>query len=147
MRTDTKRIRLIGKNFPWTQEINNQVDISVEGVWIAVHTLFYQPLQEMDWAVICNNGDAGERKMAAMKKARENRIALNSLSHQGYMRIDYLGEEIYFYGLEKDEEYERKRFYLCDPTKQTNPGLEDTWIVKMAKHPRLIAEGNANAST
>ncbi|EKM75607.1 hypothetical protein AGABI1DRAFT_64398 [Agaricus bisporus var. burnettii JB137-S8] len=144
MRTDTRHMRLVGKNFPWTHEISGQVNISVEDIWSAVYRIFNQPLNELDWAVICNDGDAGERKIMAMKKAREKRISLNSLSFAGYMRIDYLGEEIYFYGLEKDEEYERRRFYLFDPTKRTIPILEDTWIVKMAKHPRKLTERNAS---
>lgn len=144
MRTDTSHMRLVGKNFPWTHEISGQVNISVEDVWSAVYRLFNQPLNELDWTVICNDGDAGDRKIMAMKKAREKRISLNSLSFAGYMRIDYLGEEIYFYGLEKDEEYERRRFYLFDPTKRTIPILEDTWIVKMAKHPRKLTERNAS---
>lgn len=82
--------------------------------------------------MLCASGADGEKKIQAILKANKNRIELNSYADKRILRCDYLGEDVWFLGLEKDEEYQKKRV-LPDSVQAQRPLPQDTWLVKMGK--------------
>lgn len=82
--------------------------------------------------MLCASGDEGQKRIKEILKANKRRIELNSFADKKILRCDYLGENVWFLGLEKDEEYQKMR--LLPGSKQAqHPMPDNTWLIKMGK--------------
>ncbi|KAF9444006.1 hypothetical protein P691DRAFT_712503 [Macrolepiota fuliginosa MF-IS2] len=130
--TPTTHMRLFSKQFPWCIEIPSQRDITCEMIWNAVWSLLQQPLEDSEWGMLCAGGDAGQKRIDEIIAANKKRLELNSFGDKRLLRCDYLGENVWFVGLEKDEQYQKKR--LLPGSKQAQqPMEENTWLISMGK--------------
>ncbi|KAF9010771.1 hypothetical protein BDQ17DRAFT_1203322, partial [Cyathus striatus] len=118
-------IRLLSKSFPWSIDIvtKNNGTIMCGAVWEAVHGCLQEPIADSEWGILCNDKKLREKAEKAMRK----RLEIDPQGRDKRMkRIDFLGEEKIFKGLEKDDEFERLRRL---------PGSQaegEVWIVKMS---------------
>jgi len=126
--TPTTHMRLFSKHFPWSIEIPSQQDITCEKIWSAIWSALQQPLEDSEWGMLCAGGETGQKRIDEIRAANRKRLDLNSFADKRLLRCDYLGEKVWFVGLEKDEQYQNKRLM---------PGLqpmeENTWLVAMDK--------------
>jgi hypothetical protein len=114
-------IRLFSKAFPWTIEIKSPSPITCEGIWDAVYLALQEPIVDSEWGLIFADKDRRKIVEAAAKR-REDRDTDKRLK-----RIDWLGEETLFKGLEQDEEFHKARLF---------PGTTvctETYIIKFGK--------------
>jgi hypothetical protein len=130
--TPTHHMRIFSKHFPWSIEIKTQHDIPCEIVWNAIWSSLQQPIEDSEWGLLCTSGQAGQTRMKEILKANKKRLELNTYADKRILRCDYLCEDAWFLGLEKDDEYQSARLLpLSDHVKQPMP--EDTWLVKMGR--------------
>jgi hypothetical protein len=114
-----QHLRLISKAFPWTIEILVPGGVTCESVWDALYAALQEHIMDSEWGMIVQD----KKKKETVEKAHKKRIEkdLDSM----YKRIDFLGENVIFKGLEKDTQYEKERLLK---------GIErcaETWIVKL----------------
>lgn len=120
-----KFIRLMSKDFPW------QIDIKpMEGnlltcfdVWKGLYESLHQPIVDSEWGFIVNEKGALERVETTKKKRQE--ADKNSPAYP--LRIDYLGDMTQFRGLEKDDDYAKKRYLPS----HLSAKCDENWIVKL----------------
>ncbi|KXN86241.1 hypothetical protein AN958_10319 [Leucoagaricus sp. SymC.cos] len=126
-------MRFYSKDFPWSLEINTpQKDISCSDIWNAIWALMQQPIEDSEWGLLCTSGEAGKKRIEEIKKANKKRLDLNSFADKRILRCDYLGENVWFAGLEKDDDYAKAR-PLPGTDFAKHPVLEDTWMMKVKK--------------
>ncbi|KAF8907816.1 hypothetical protein CPB84DRAFT_1767644 [Gymnopilus junonius] len=94
-------------------------------VWKGLFESLHQPIVDSEWGFIANQNQNGalDRVEAAKKKRQE--ADRNSPGHP--LRIDYLGDLTQFRGLEKDDDYAKKRYL---PSHQA-PKCDENWMVKL----------------
>jgi len=114
-------LRLISKAFPWTIDIISQVPITCEAVWDALFTGLQEFIADSEWGLIV--GD--KKRRAAVEKAAKKRMEAEHTTDKRLKRIDYLGDDTLFKGLEQDEDYQKLRLL---PGEAPCP---DTWIVTL----------------
>jgi hypothetical protein len=114
-------IRLFSKAFPWAIEIKSPSPITCEGVWDAVYVALQEPIADSEWGLIIADKDRKKTIETAAWK-REDRDTDKRLK-----RIDWVGEETLFKGLEQDEEFQKARL-LPGTTACT-----ETYIIKLGK--------------
>ncbi|KAF9539937.1 hypothetical protein CPC08DRAFT_717381 [Agrocybe pediades] len=118
---ETKHMRIISKSFPWQIDIVTHINVTVEDVWMSVYNALQQPIADSEWGFIIKEKDAKENVEKAMKK----RLDADRNAEKVARRIDYLGDCTLFRGLEKDDEYAKKRLL---PFSQK---CEETWVIKL----------------
>lgn len=77
-----------------------------------------EPLADSEWGMIVLNDDLREKIERAARRREEKD------NDKRFKRIDWLGDATLFKGLEKDEEFERRRLLPCA---QACP---ETWVVR-----------------
>lgn len=121
--TPVTNMRLISKSFPWTIDIVSPDNITCEVVWDALYSALQQPIVDSEWGFIIRDGKMKETVENAVKKRL---TADGGKGDKHYKRIDFLGDETIFKGLEKDDEHEKA---MVLPLSQ---GVTETWVVKLS---------------
>ncbi|KAF7305961.1 C2H2-type domain-containing protein [Mycena chlorophos] len=117
--SSASHIRLISKAFPWSVEVKSGVPITVEGIWDAIHTALQQHIADSEWGIIISDKKLRE----AIEKAAKKRSETDA--DPLLKRVDWLGTQTVFKGLDKFEEFTEMRLL---------PGMEpctETWVVKL----------------
>nr|GAT56000.1 predicted protein [Mycena chlorophos] len=133
--SSASHIRLISKAFPWSVEVKSGVPITVEGIWDAIHTALQQHIADSEWGIIISDKKLRE----AIEKAAKKRSETDA--DPLLKRVDWLGTQTVFKGLDKFEEFTEMRLL---------PGMEP-WVdrllpsawrtycaVSLAVHPNCI---------
>lgn len=92
--------------------------INCEAVWDALYSALQEYLADSEWGLIVGDTKRKEVIEKAAKKRQEKD------GDRRLKRIDWLGEETFFRGLEKDDDFERQRLL---------PGSQqcvETWVVR-----------------
>ncbi|KAF8199793.1 hypothetical protein K438DRAFT_1822538 [Mycena galopus ATCC 62051] len=117
--SSSAHIRLISKAFPWTIDIVSKAPVTIEAVWDALHIGLQQPILDSEWGFII-----GDKKLReSIEKAAKKRA--DSDNEPGLKRIDWLGGNTIFKGLDRIEDFAELRLL---------PGTEpctETWVVKL----------------
>ncbi|KAH7925646.1 hypothetical protein BV22DRAFT_1064576 [Leucogyrophana mollusca] len=121
----TTEFRVISKAFPWT------IDIKVPGtsivtcgaIWDAMYAMLQEPIADSEWGLVIHD----KARKEAIEKAAKARQDASKDGDKKLKRIDWLGDTTLFKGLEKDEDFEKKR--LLPGT----PAYSETWVVKFGK--------------
>jgi hypothetical protein len=110
-------ICLYSKAFPWSIEIKSRDPVICENVWEAIHKALQEPIGDSEWGLIVGDKDRRKSIEAAMRKRGDMCMR----------RVDYLGEQTLFQGLEQDDGFQKTRLF---------PGTAsslDTYLVKLGK--------------
>ncbi|KAJ7077297.1 hypothetical protein B0H15DRAFT_565420 [Mycena belliarum] len=117
--TSATHVRLISKAFPWSIDIKSNTPITCEAVWDALHAALQQHIADSEWGIVV--GDKKQREM--IEKAAKKRV--ESDPDARLKRIDWLGVNTIFRGLDRMEDFQELRLM---------PGAEpclETWVVKL----------------
>lgn len=94
--------------------------------------MLQEPLADSEWAMVCLPGFGDRKRRDAMERAAERRREkarargdANAAKDKALKRIDFLGEDTIFRGLEKDDDFAKKRLF---PTEEE---CAETWVIKM----------------
>ncbi|KAK7447465.1 hypothetical protein VKT23_014175 [Stygiomarasmius scandens] len=110
-------MRLICKSFPWKIDIVSRSSITVGAIWNEIYVALQEHLCDSEWAI------AGRNKRKTIEKAAEKRRMFDG--DKALKRIDWLGENTVFKGLEKNEGLEKSRLL---PRATAVP---ETWVIKL----------------
>lgn len=113
-------IRIISRSFPWTLDIS--APVTCIAVFDGLYKMLQEPLADSEWGIVCTLDKSRRETIEKAAKARSERDKVKKLK-----RIDWLGDTTAFKGLEKDEEFEKKRLL---PEVAACP---ETWVVKFGK--------------
>jgi len=115
-------VRLISRDFPWSVDIKTQygTPVTCEDIWNAVYSALQQPLADSEWGMIVGDKDRARKIERAAKKRQEIDKG------KKLKRLDWLGDAYLFRGLEKDDEFSKRR------TAYAEEECPETVIVKMA---------------
>jgi hypothetical protein len=120
--TPTSHIRLISKSFPWTIDVKSaHSSITFELLLDAIYYGLQEPLADSEWGMAVADKDQREMILKAAKKREEKD------KDKRLKRIDWLGENILFKGLEQDGDFEKLRLL---PRAQ---GCPETWVVRLSR--------------
>ncbi|KAJ7451742.1 hypothetical protein B0H11DRAFT_875032 [Mycena galericulata] len=115
----SSHVRLISKSFPWSIDVVSNTPVTCEAIWDALHAALQQHLADSEWGIVI-----GDKKLRdTIEKAAKKRVESDADSR--LKRIDWLGGQTIFKGLDKIEEFQELRLL---------PGAEDcpeTWVVKL----------------
>ncbi|KAH7906166.1 hypothetical protein BJ138DRAFT_1094455 [Hygrophoropsis aurantiaca] len=123
----TLELRVVSKAFPWTIDIKVAAPAVVMcgAVWDAMYKMLQEPIADSEWGLAIHDKTHREAIEKAAK-ARQD-AAKGADGEKKLKRIDWLGEATVFKGLERDEEFEKRRLL---------PGtaaVAETWVVKFGK--------------
>jgi len=114
---------LISKDFPWSIDINARGNpITCDNIWTALHVALQEPIVDSEWGVISVDKD----RMRKVERAAKRRQEVEKDRSKKLKRIDWLMEGFVFKGLEKDEEFAKRRLAYKDEE------YPEVLIVKMA---------------
>ena len=106
----TMHMRLVAKDFPWVFELDFRARaargaphyVTCGDVWHALHTGLSRALTDSEWSLLVTHDQFVRRKVieriVASRRVEEGQYA---------RRIDWLGLNVVFRGLTKDESYAR----------------------------------------
>ncbi|KIK78432.1 hypothetical protein PAXRUDRAFT_834565 [Paxillus rubicundulus Ve08.2h10] len=119
----TYELRIISKAFPWTVDIRAPAGsmVTCTAVFEAIYTMLQEPIADSEWGIVVHE----KSKKEGIEKAAKARQGKDK--NKRLKRIDWLGDTTAFKGLERDEEFEKKRLL---------PGTQacaETWVVKFGK--------------
>ncbi|KAM6501881.1 hypothetical protein JOM56_001858, partial [Amanita muscaria] len=110
-------LRLYSKSIPWCIDIKaNGRPITCRDVWDAIYDALQQEIDDSEWGMVVREKKLRETVENAVKKRKEGDKS-NKIK-----RIDLLGEETMFKGLEKHDDLAKVR--LLPGTE----GCEETWF-------------------
>jgi hypothetical protein len=128
----------VSKDFPWTIELTPHTGyggakqpVYVGDLWEAIYQILHEPVAESEWALLALGwGERRRRENIERAADRRRERARAKGDREGakdkrILRIDWLGEETVFKGLEKDDEFAKK---VLLPTQEH---WDDTWVIKM----------------
>ncbi|KAJ6521919.1 hypothetical protein DFH09DRAFT_212229 [Mycena vulgaris] len=112
-------VRLISKSFPWSIDVMSNTPVTCEAVWDALYAALQQHIADSEWGIV-----VGDKKLReTIEKAAKKRV--DSDPDARLKRIDWLGGNTIFKGLDRMEEFQDQRLL---------PGSEpctETWVVKL----------------
>ena len=85
------------------------------------------PVVDSEWGIVVNEKSKRETIQKAAKARHDKDKDKDKDKDVRLKRIDWLGETTAFKGLERDEEFEKKRLL---PGSQ---GCKETWVIKFGK--------------
>ena len=121
----TYDVRIISKAFPWAVDIRAPAGsvVTCSAIFEGVYAMLQEPIVDSEWGIVVIE----KSKKETIEKAAKARHEKKKDKHMGLKRIDWLGETTAFKGLERDEEFEKKRLL---PGSQ---GCKETWVIKFGK--------------
>jgi len=119
----TREIFIISKAFPWSIKIPAAAGsvVTCGAIFDALYTMLQQPMEDSEWGIVIHDKSRKEaiEKAAKLRQEKDKDKRLK--------RIDWLGDTPMFKGLEKDDEFEKKRAL------PGSAGVAETWVVKFGK--------------
>lgn len=120
--TQASHVRLISKDFPWSIDIKTPGHpVTCDDVWGALHAALQQPLADSEWGALSHDPSKA-RKVQKSAKQRQTEI---DKEKKGLKRVDWVADSYIFRGLEKDDEFAKRRLAYIDGE------CDETWLVKM----------------
>lgn len=119
----TYEILIISKAFPWSIVIRAPAGsvVTCGAIFDGLHELLQKHIEDSEWAIVALD----KTRREAIEKAAKSRQEKDK--DKRLKRIDWLGDTPMFKGLEKDEDFEKKRHL---------PGsahVAETWVVRFGK--------------
>ena len=119
--TQASHVRLISKDFPWSIDIKTGGHpVTCDDVWNALHTALQQPLADSEWGALSHDASRAKKVQKAAKQRQSE-----GDKDKGLKRVDWLADSFTFRGLERDDDFAKRRLVYVDNE------CEETWVVKM----------------
>ncbi|KAF9654019.1 hypothetical protein BDM02DRAFT_3107236 [Thelephora ganbajun] len=119
--TQTSHVRLISKDFPWSIDIKtNGHPVTCDDIWNALHAALQQPLADSEWGALSHDPSRAKK---VQKAAKQRQFEVDK--DKGLKRVDWVAENFILRGLEKDDDFAKRRLAYVDSD------CEETWVVKM----------------
>ncbi|KAJ7187884.1 hypothetical protein C8R46DRAFT_1052962 [Mycena filopes] len=113
-------VRLISKAFPWTIDIMSHTPVTCEAVWDSLYAALQQYMEDSEWGMVVNTDKKLRESIEKTAKKRNE-----SDPDKRLKRVDFLGANTIFKGLDRMEEYTEQR--LLPETE----ACFETWVVKL----------------
>lgn len=114
---------LVSKDFPWSIDIDALGSpITCDNIWTAIYKALQEPIADSEWGMIAGDKDRTRKVERAAKRRQE----LEKDKSKRLKRVDWLMDGFIFRGLEKDEDFAKRRLAYADAE------YPETLIVKMA---------------
>ncbi|KAF8134285.1 hypothetical protein EV363DRAFT_1582409 [Boletus edulis] len=125
----TLTIRIISKAFPWSADIRAPAGsvVTCSAIFEGLYKMLQEPIADSEWGIVVTEKTKKETIEKAAKARQERDRDRDRDRDNRLKRIDWLGETTAFKGLERDEEFEKKRLL---------PGMQackETWVIKFGK--------------
>ncbi|KAG1790071.1 uncharacterized protein HD556DRAFT_747007 [Suillus plorans] len=119
----TYEILIISKAFPWSMLIRAPAGsvVTCGAIFEGLHEMLHKHIEDSEWAIVALD----KTRREAIEKAAKARQEKDK--DKRLKRIDWLGDTPMFKGLEKDEEFEKKRHLPGSDT------VAETWVVRFGK--------------
>lgn len=119
----TYEILIISKAFPWSMVIRAPAGsvVTCGAIFEGLHEMLHKHIEDSEWAIVALD----KTRREAIEKAAKARQEKDK--DKRLKRIDWLGDTPMFKGLEKDEEFEKKRHLPGSDT------VAETWVVRFGK--------------
>ncbi|KIY53626.1 hypothetical protein FISHEDRAFT_32903, partial [Fistulina hepatica ATCC 64428] len=117
----SQEVRLVCKDFPWSVEIKSNFPITCENIWSAIYSALREPIQDSEWGFMAMHDRKAIRRIeAAVRKRKADSYGSDGVAR----RIDFLGDMVFFKGLDKDAEFAKLR---------EMPGVKQstTYVIKL----------------
>lgn len=120
-RAPVHTLRLVARAFPWPLALTGAWVVCGR-VWDALHAALQERVTAAEWALLCADGARRE----AVEQAMRRRLEEDPAGARVPLRIDWLGEETVFAGLERDDAFVQS---------VRLPGSEEceTWVIRMVR--------------
>jgi hypothetical protein len=119
--TQASHIRLISKDFPWSIDIKTTGNpVTCDDVWSALHTALQKSLADSEWGALSHD-PSDAKKVQKAAKQRQSEVDKDKT----LKRVDWLADGFIFRGLEKDDDFAKRRLAYVDSE------CQETWVVKM----------------
>lgn len=122
----TYEVRIISKAFPWTCDVRAPTGsmVTCSAIFEGLYAMLQEPIVDSEWGIVVHD----KAKKETIEKAAKARCEKDKKGKDAPLkRIDWLGEASAFRGLERDEEFEKKR--LLPGSK----ACKETWVIKFGK--------------
>ncbi|EUC60683.1 hypothetical protein RSOL_359640 [Rhizoctonia solani AG-3 Rhs1AP] len=127
------RLRLVSRLHPWVAIAKNPNGVTVGNVLEIIYATLQEPICEAEWWIVSSKERARVGRIFERECARGSGTTGRRSQTDGVRRVDWVGDETTFLGLEKDESFIRHR--IQDPRYR-----EETWVVALG------ANSNVNRS-
>ncbi|KAG2148721.1 uncharacterized protein EDB93DRAFT_1084946 [Suillus bovinus] len=119
----TYEVLIISKAFPWSIVIRAPAGsvVTCGAVFDGLHEMLQKHIEDSEWAIVALD----KTRREAIEKAAKSRQEKDK--DKQLKRIDWLGDTPMFKGLEKDEEFAKKRHLPGSAT------VAETWVVRFVK--------------
>jgi hypothetical protein len=119
----TYEICIISKAFPWSIKIPAPAGsvVTCGAIFDALYNMLQDHIDDSEWGIVIHEKSRKE----AIEKAAKTRQEKDK--DKRLKRVDWLGDTPMFKGLEKDDEFEKKRLL------PGGAGVAETWVVKFGK--------------
>jgi hypothetical protein len=121
----TYDVRIISKAFPWAVDIRPPAGsvVTCSAIFKGVYAMLQEPITYSEWGIVMIE----KTKKETIERAAKARHEKRKDKDMRLKKIDWLGDTTVFRGLERDEEFEKKRLL---PGTQ---GVKETWVIKFGK--------------
>ncbi|KAF8149456.1 hypothetical protein B0H34DRAFT_733772 [Crassisporium funariophilum] len=117
----TTHMRLVSKAFPWQIDIKSPANITCEDVWESLYMALQEPIADSEWGFIIKD----KKHKETVENAAKKRVESDPNADKRPKRIDYLGDNTLFRGLDKDDDFVKLRLL------PHSPGCAETWMIKL----------------
>ncbi|KAJ7282898.1 hypothetical protein C8J57DRAFT_1499859 [Mycena rebaudengoi] len=120
--SSASHIRLISKSFPWSIDVMSNTPVTCEAIWDALYAALQQHLADSEWGLAI--GDKKQRD--TIEKSARKRMETDPDTK--YKRIDWLGNNTIFKGLDRLEEFQELRLLAWHGTLCRDMGREAFFV-------------------
>jgi len=119
--TQASHVRLISRDFPWLIEIKTGgLPVTCDNVWGALYAALQEPLADSEWGALSHDLHKAKK---VQKAAKHRQLEIDR--DKVLKRVDWVADNCIFRGLEKDDEFAKRRLAYVDSE------CDETWVVKM----------------
>ncbi|KAJ1304907.1 hypothetical protein OPQ81_006041 [Rhizoctonia solani] len=124
------RLRLVSKLHPWVAIAKNPNGVTVGNVLDIIYATLQEPICEAEWWIVSSKERARVGRIFERECARGPGTTGRRSQSDGVRRVDWVGDETTFLGLEKDESFIRHR--IQEPRYR-----EETWVVALGPNSNV----------
>lgn len=96
--------------------------VTCDDVWNALYTALQEPMADSEWGFLSHDSSKAKK---VQKAAKQRQSEISKDKGFGMKRVDWIADSHIFRGLEKDDEFAKRRLAYVDSE------CEETWLVKL----------------